>query len=66
MIVVILQLWLMLFSDIVLLTQRSGKLFVCVENPMELDNLMVPDINCNERKALRGTQTRYNSLYLLS
>ncbi len=46
----IMQLWLMLFSDIVLLTQRNGKLFTCVENPIELDNLMVPDISINERK----------------
>lgn len=46
------QLWLMLFSDIVLLTQRNGKIFTCMHNPVLLEDLTVPNINCNEGKPL--------------
>jgi len=39
----------MLFSDILLMTRRNGRIFTCTEQPLLLENLIISDINCTER-----------------
>lgn len=42
------KIWMLLFSDILLLTRRHGKILSSIESPISLDNLLVQDINCTE------------------
>ena len=42
--------WLMLFSDILLFSRRHGKIFTTMEEQVLLENLLVQDVNCTERK----------------
>lgn len=42
------QVWLLLFSDILLLTQRQGKLLTCLEPAIPLDCLTAEVFNCSE------------------
>ena len=39
---------MLLFSDVLLLTRRHGKILSSIESPISLDNLLVQDINCTE------------------
>jgi hypothetical protein len=42
------KIWLLLFSDILLLTKRSGRTLTAIENPITLQEMLVQDINCGD------------------
>jgi hypothetical protein len=44
------KIWLLLFSDILLLTKRSGRTLTAIENPITLQEMLVQDINCGDGK----------------
>ena len=50
------QVWLLLFSDILLLTQRQGKLLTCLESAIPLACLTAEDFNCSE--GVEGREAR--------
>ena len=41
------KVWLLLFNDILLITKRSTKMvFVTLEDPIPLDSMSLPEIDC--------------------
>lgn len=50
------QIWLMLFSDMLLLTRQQGKILTSIEPPIFLDRLLVQDINCTEGELVTASK----------
>lgn len=47
--------WMLLFSDILLITKRSGRMLNALESPLPLQDLTVQDINCGEGNSMLYT-----------
>ena len=55
---------MLLFSDVLLLTRRHGKILSSIESPISLDNLLVQDINCTEGEPTSSVGSADSSEYL--